>query len=191
LINYKELQDLELMEEIARYDSRALEELYNRYAPLLFTLIKKIAPDEKTAEYILVEVFSIIWRKIHRFDFRAGNVYTWLVTLARNRAVDSVRRNRNSEITREFYDDEYEDFHILPYLSPEIDSLDFETAMKLKPKIETALSKLTDAQKYVIHLAYYDGFTLDEISKKLNIPVNTVRSKVLTALTNLKDNLLG
>ena len=191
MINYKELQDLELMEEIARYDSRALEELYNRYAPLLFTLIKKIAPDEKTAEYILVEVFSIIWRKIHRFDFRAGNVYTWLVTLARNRAVDSVRRNRNSEITREFYDDEYEDFHILPYLSPEIDSLDFETAMKLKPKIETALSKLTDAQKYVIHLAYYDGFTLDEISKKLNIPVNTVRSKVLTALTNLKDNLLG
>jgi RNA polymerase sigma-70 factor, ECF subfamily len=190
LSKFKEQSDLELMQEIARFESRALEELYDRYSPLLYTVIKKIAPDQDTADKILVEVFVIIWRKIAKFDFARGNVYTWLVTLTRNKAVDTLRRERNAGQTVQLYDDDYEDYFILPSFEPKMDLLDYKTAFTIKPKIEKALAKLTDTQKYVLHLAYYEGYTIDEIADKLNVPIGTVRSKVMTALHSLRDFLV-
>jgi len=190
LSKFKDLSDLELMQEIAKFESRALEELYDRYSPLLYTIIKKISPDQATAEQILVEVFVIIWRKINHFNFRSGSVYSWLVTLARNLAVDTLRRERASANTREIYDDAYEDYFILPTFPDQMDSLDLKTALSLKPKIEKSLTKLTDTQKYVLHLAYYEGYTIDEIADKLNVPVETVRSKVMNALHSLRDFLV-
>lgn len=187
---FKDLSDLELMQEIAKFESRALEELYDRYSPLLYTIIKKISPDQATAEQILIEVFVIIWRKINHFNFRSGSVYSWLVTLARNLAVDTLRRERASANTREIYDDAYEDYFILPTFPEQMDSLDLKTALSLKPKIEKSLTKLTDTQKYVLHLAYYEGYTIDEIADKLNVPVETVRSKVMNALHSLRDFLV-
>lgn len=184
---FSELTDLELMHEISRFESRALEELYDRYSPLLYTVIKKIAPDPANAEQILVEVFIIIWRKIHKFHFATGNVFSWLVTLARNKAVDMLRRERAAGTTSQFYDDDYEDYFIIPTFTNDMDSLDFNTAVSLRPKIEKALSKLTDTQKYVLHLAYYEGYSIDEIADKLNVPIETVRSKIVTALLSLKD----
>ncbi|MCX7798098.1 MAG: sigma-70 family RNA polymerase sigma factor [Melioribacter sp.] len=186
---FKELTDFELMREIANFESRALEELYDRYSPLLYTLIKKIVPDEVTAEKVLVDVFVIVWRKTYKFNFSHGNVYSWLVTLARNKAVDVVRRNRHSLSASQIYDEDYEDYFIIPTFPPDMDSLDLNTAISLKPKIERALTKLTDTQKYVLHLAYYEGYTIDEIAEKLNIPIETVRNKVMNALHNFRDNL--
>ncbi len=188
---FKELSDLELMQEITKFESRALEELYERYSPLLYTIIKKIAPDQATAEQILIEVFVIIWRKINKFDFHSANVFSWLITLTRNKAIDSVRRERAASNTVQFYDDEYEDYFILPAFPKDIDGLDFNTAFTIKPKIEQALSKLTDTQKYVLHLAYYEGYDVDEIADKLNVPVETVRGKIMTALQSLRDYLVG
>lgn len=187
---FKNLTDIELMREIANFESRALEELYDRYSPLLFTIIKKIAPDISTAEKILVDVFVIVWRKTSKFDFNHGNVYSWLVTLARNKAVDTLRRGRHSLSTTQVYDEDYEDYFIIPTFPSDMDSLDLNTALSLKPKIERALSKLTDTQKYVLHLAYYEGYTIDEIADKLNVPIETVRSKVMNALHNFRDNLI-
>lgn len=187
---FKDLSDLELMNEIARFESRALEELYDRYSPLLFTIIKKIAPSQIVAEDILTEVFVIVWRKVSKFNFDTGNVYTWLVTLARNKAIDSLRRERNENKSTNLYDDEYEDYFIIPTLDKSLDSLDLKTAIAIKPKIERALSKLTDTQKYVLHLAYYEGFTIEEISEKLNVPLETVRMKVMNALHSLREFLV-
>lgn len=187
---YSNLNDNELFKKIAKYDSRALEELYDRYSPLLYTLIKKISPDTITAENILVEVFAIVWRKIDQYDFNADSPYTWLITLARNRAVDSLRRSRSAADTSH-YNDEYEDYFVMPTLSEKIDSLDLPTAAKIRPSMENALAKLTDTNKYIIHQAYYEGYTLKEIAAKLNIPVETVRKKILTAVSTLKNNLLS
>lgn len=187
---FKELTDIELMHEISRFESRALEELYDRYSSLLYTVIKKISPDQVIAEQILVEVFVIIWRKISKFDFKTGNVFSWLITLARNKAVDTLRRERIPNSTMELYNDDYEDYYVLPTFTAEMDSLDYNTAFTIKPKIEKSLGKLTDTQKYVLHLAYYEGFTIDEVADKLNVPVETVRGKVMTALHSLRDYLI-
>ena len=178
------------MQEIASFESRALEELYDRYSQLLYTIIKKIAPNNTTAEQVLIDVFVIVWRKAGNPDSKTYNVFSWLVTLARNKAVDSLRRGRSAATTLQAYNDEYEDYFILPTFSPDMDSLDFNTAFSLKPKIEKALAKLTDTQKYVLHLAYYEGYTIDEIADKLNVPIDTVRNKVMTALLSLRDHLV-
>lgn len=178
------------MKEIANFESRALEELYDRYSSLLYTIIKKIAPDKTSAEQILADVFVIIWRKAGNPEFKTENVFSWLVTLARNKAVDSIRRARSAKGTTQVYEDIYEDYFIVPTFPDDIDTLDYNTAFSLQPKIEKALSKLTDTQKYVLHLAYYEGFTIDEIADKLNVPLETVRNKIMTALYSLRDHLV-
>ena len=100
-------------------------------------------------------------------------------------------RSRMATEELENYTDEYEEFYILPVLDKRMDNLDYATAIALQPKMEKALSKLTDAQRYVIGLAWYEGYTINQISGQLNIPVETVRNKVMTALNNLKENLLA
>jgi RNA polymerase sigma-70 factor (ECF subfamily) len=190
LKTYSIQTDLELFRKISAYDSRALETLYDRYSPILFTLIKRIVVEEAIAGEILTEVFAIVWRKIERFDFSTGNVYAWLILLSRNKAVDYLRRNRSKDPLSEEYTDEYENAFIIPHLSKGIDQLDLESALNVKNNVETALNKLTDAQKYVIYLAFYEGFSQASIAGKLNIPLPTVKSKIQIALGNLKDNLI-
>lgn len=181
--------DSELMQRVHANDSKALEALYNRYSSLLYTLIKKIVVDEEVAKDVLSDVFVIIWRKIDLFDFNSNNVYTWIVTTTRNKAVDTIRRVRNSS-EMEPYTDEYENKNIIPKFSHIIDPLDLESANNIKDGIEAALNKLTDAQRFVIYLAYYEGLTQKEIAERLKIPVSTIKSKIKIALGNLKDNLI-
>lgn len=188
--NYSTLSDSELMQRVSGSDSRALEVLYNRYAPILYTIIKKIIGDSLRAEEILSEVFVIIWRKINYYDMKSNNPYCWLITVTRNKAIDSLRRSRMQAGEEIEYNDEYENYFIIPRLSPQIDELDLKTALSIQNNIEEALHKLTDAQQYVIYLAYYEGLTQNQIAQKLKIPPQTVKSKIRLALTNLKDNLL-
>lgn len=186
--NYEEETDIEVFERIVKYDSKALEELYVRYSPILYSLIKKIVKDIKESEEILLDVFTTVWRKIDLFNFKTGNVYTWLITLTRNMAVDYKKGKRENSSD---FNVQSKDFYIFPLLDPSIDSLSLESAMKIKPEISAALANLTEAQKYVLLLAYYEGFTLDQIAENLNIPVPTVRTKIALALNKLKENLLG
>ena len=177
------LTDAEIMQKVAGYDSKALEQLYDRYAPILYTLIKKIIPEKETSEEVLSEVFVIVWRQIDQFDFEKNNVYTWLLTLARNKAIDVLNRNSGKQLPD--YSDEYEKENILPKLSPEIEPLELQDVMNKKDMLVKALGSLTDAQKYVLELSYYGGMDQEEIAAKLNIPAVTVKSKLQVAFGNL------
>ena len=178
------LTDAELMLKVAGDDSTALEELYERYSPLLFTLIDKILGNKELAEEVLADVFVIIWRKIEKFDFKTNNVYTWIILLARNKAIDALNRKALSGTFPE-YDDNYEDEKILPHLSKVIEPLDLSKIMENSETIISALNNLTDAQKYVVDLAYYNGLKETDIAKKLNIPLPTVKSKIQVTLGSL------
>lgn len=184
-----ELTDIELMRKIAAKDSKSLEILYDRYSPLLYTLIHKIVRSREVAEEILADVFLIIWKKYYTFDLSNENVYSWLISLARNKAVDAKRRMYGKLV--EEYNENYEDDKIIPSLSKEIDPLDLNTALEIRPNIDTAFQSLTDAQRYVLNLAYYEGLSETEIAERLNIPVQTVKSKIRIALTNLKNLVKG
>jgi len=183
----KSLTDAELMLRIAGYDSKALEQLYDRYTPLLYTLISRIIPDKETAEEVLSEIFVIIWRQIDQIDFKNINIYTWMVTLVRNKAIDV--KNRNMRKVTEEYTEDYEKEKILPKLSREIESVELEDVLEMKGKIEGAIKSLTDAQRYVMELSYYEGVDEIGIAEKLKIPSSTVKSKLQVAIGNLMKKI--
>ena len=187
---YADLSDIQLMELVKKRDKSALIELYRRYSELLFALANKITGNDELSSAILEKVFLITWNKIDFYFKGAQNPYAWFVTLTRNSAVDSARRNRGLLSETSEYTEEYENRFIIPRLKEPMDPLELKVAEKIKPKFKDSLDRLTDAQKYVLHLAYYDGYTINEIAEKLRIPVQTVRNKIKTAIYNLRDNLL-
>jgi RNA polymerase sigma-70 factor (ECF subfamily) len=178
LVSINPLTDGELLSNAAMQDMQAFEQLYARYSSVLYSLIKKIVTDKETAENILIEVFLIIWKRIE--DFEKDNVFTSLVLLARNKAIDSLKRQRgNSELAD--YDEDYERFSILPNLSNKIKPLKLQDAQKIKYEIGEMIKGLTDAQRYVLSLFYFEGLVETEISLKLKIPLSTVKSKLQVA----------
>jgi RNA polymerase sigma-70 factor (ECF subfamily) len=179
--------EIQTMQKIIDSDAAALEELYDRYSQILYTLIHKIVEDIAVAEELLVAVFLLVWKKGKRFDLSTNNLYTWLVRLAYNKAIDRKKRETAPDSLPE-YTDEYEERFIIPILGKTIESKDLESAMAVKPKFEDAMNKLTETQKYVINLAYYEAKTQTDIAYQLNIPLPTVKSKVQVAMSNLKHN---
>jgi RNA polymerase sigma-70 factor (ECF subfamily) len=181
--------DYELLKKVTGKDKKALETLYSRYSSIIFPLLIKILKNEKMAEEALVDIFVLIWRRAASFNFKNENVYAWIVTIARNKAIDILRRTSEAG-TIEEYNDDYENKFILPELSTSIMTMDSASALELSPNITDAFNNLTDAQKYVIELAYFDGLTENEIADRLNIPKSTVQSKIKIALNNLNEHLL-
>ncbi len=176
--------EIELMQRIFESDFDALKVLYGKYSPLLYTFVKKIFKDERVSEEILIDIFSVVEKRINYFDFNTQNSFTWLITIARNKVVYELRIKRGFTGISPEHHDEY----IIPKLSHLTEPLDIDKAFELKNNIETALNKLTDAQQYVIYLAFYEGYTQEEISDKLKIPLSTVKSKIKTSLINLNEN---
>jgi RNA polymerase sigma-70 factor (ECF subfamily) len=181
------MTDSEIMLKIAGYDSKALELLYERYAPILYTLIKRILVEKEISEEVLSEVFVMVWRHIDEFDFTTNNVYTWLITLTRNKAIDSKKRQEGEEM--EEYNEEYEKERILPKLSGEIEAMELSEVEERRERIEGAIKSLTEAQRYVMELSYYEGMDENGIAKKLKIPVSTVKSKLQLAIGNLMQKI--
>jgi RNA polymerase sigma-70 factor (ECF subfamily) len=182
-----DLTDIELIQRITNRDSKALENLYDRYSPVLYTLVKRIVVDKETSEEILADLFVIIWQKSSMFDINTGNLYSWLINLSRNKALDFIRREKGL-ITDE-YNEEYENTVILPNISTIIPSNDLDKTFSSREKIYSAVHNLTEAQQYVLSLAYYDGLSESEIAAKLNIPLLTVKSKIRVALNTVKEIL--
>jgi len=189
LAENSKISDSELMLKVAGYDSKALEQLYDRYSPILYTLIKRIVNDEEVAKEVLSDVFVIIWKKIDQFDFKTNNVYTWLITIARNKAIDTLNRSLHKEGIED-YTDKYEEEKILPKLSNSINPLNLEQILNNGEKVKDIINSLTEAQRYVLELSYYEGLNEKEIAEKLKIPLPTVKSKLQLALGILQQKLV-
>jgi len=189
-VELKNYSDVKLIELTSKNNILGLEELYKRYSKVLFTLISKICTEPVLAEQVLKQVFIIIFNKAKHFPIESDNVYSWILLLARNRAVDSLRRNRTSESIEISYDDAFENKYILPTLSKYVDGLDIETAIRIANDMYSAYYKLTDMQRRVIELAFYEGFSINEIALNLKLPVEAIRSKIMISVFTLRDKLM-
>jgi RNA polymerase sigma-70 factor (ECF subfamily) len=188
LANNDFITDEELLLQIRRNDSSALELLYDRYSPLLFTFIKKIVGDKETAESVLSDVFFIVWKWAEHFDFVIYNAYTWMVILARIKAIDTLKRKNNAFDLPE-YNDEYEIRNILPILSPEIETLELQSTLQMRKKVSDVINSLSDEQMYMLSLAFYEGLDDKTIAGKVNIPVSSVKLKLQLIMEILMDKL--
>ena len=175
--------DVELLKAIAARDEAALAQLYDRYRTILFGLLMRILNNREEAEDVLQETFLQVWRKAADFDESRGRPFTWLVTLARSRAIDRLRTLASRERVAEAGARE---------VSEEIsDAATDALRSEQRGLVSDALAKLPYEQKRPIMLAYFDGLTQSEIAMRLGAPLGTVKTRMRTGMIRLRELLAG
>ena len=178
--------EIRLMKRIQQREADALEELYDLYHRLLFGLVLSIVKKREEAEDVLQEVFVKIWNKADSFDAESGNPYGWIVTIARNQAIDRIR-------SKGYKTQEKQSVSIHePLFSLEGDQYDpMETTIfsDRAELVHKALGQIPEKQCEVIKIAYYKGLTQSEISEYLDIPLGTVKSRTRQGMKKLKNIL--
>jgi RNA polymerase sigma-70 factor (ECF subfamily) len=170
----------ELVAMLQHRNDRAFSYLYENYSGALYGIINSIVPQKETANDVLQEVFVNIWRKIGSYDPAKGKLFTWMLNVARNAAIDKIRSKA--------YQDSLKNQSFPENVDTGIGSA--ITAPKTSDiGLKKILTKLKDEQRILIDLSYFQGFTHEEIAKALNIPLGTVKTRIRTALTLLKTML--
>jgi RNA polymerase sigma factor (sigma-70 family) len=173
------LSDEALVALVARSDETALAELYDRFGRVAYGLARRILRDDSLAEDAVQEAFLAAWRSAPRFVPERAKASTWLLTLVHRRAVDLVRREE-----RRRAESLAEDVESAGGATDEAVWLRFE-----RERVQDALKRLPDQQREALELAYYGGFTQSELADRLGQPVGTIKSRMFTGLSRLRDLL--
>lgn len=150
--------------------------LYDNYAGALLTIIRNIVSDEELANDVLQEVFVKVWKQIESYDSTKGRLFTWMLNIARNASIDTIRSKgyQNSQQNRELTEDVY----IAGGTSEiRIDQIG----------LRKVVHSLKQEYKVLVELSYFQGYTQDEIAKMLGIPLGTVKTRLRTALIQLRE----
>jgi RNA polymerase sigma-70 factor (ECF subfamily) len=182
----RSVQQIELMKRIRAKDEQALEELYDTYKHLLLGMIISILKSREVAEDLLQEVFVKIWKKAHTFDENRGNVYSWIVTLTRNKAIDHMRSKGYKTQQKASQNVDAPEFTLEGNKSNPLETTIFSDRTEL---VKQALKEIAQNQSEVLKIAYYRGMTQSDISNYLNIPLGTVKSRMRQGIIKLKDIL--
>jgi RNA polymerase sigma-70 factor (ECF subfamily) len=175
--------DATLMQQLLRRDVNAFEELYERHSRIVYSLVLRILRQGTTAEEVVQDVFLQLWRNSARYDLSRPFV-PWLLTLARNRALDHLRLKSERQRRRE---EQTEEFPQIATAPPE-----YEKALDEKRRAErvrSLMGSLPAAQKKAIELAYFEGLSHSEIAASLQEPLGTVKSWIRNGLLRLKEGL--
>ncbi|WP_411344908.1 RNA polymerase sigma factor [Paenibacillus sp. WLX1005] len=178
------LDDKELMRRIARKDTEALEEVYDRYERAVYAFAYRIVHDTMAAEEVVQELFLRVWNHAERYDRGQGKLSTWMFTIARNIAVDMLRR-KSSRAAADAVGDEV--LQVLPDTGTDVEQ---EVTMNWeRERIREAMMELREEQQQVIESIYFQGLTQHEVSEKFSIPLGTVKSRVRLAIRQLHGKL--
>lgn len=177
--------DSELMFRIAGHDQDALEELYNRYSSLVYTICHRICGDFAESQAVTTEVFWEIWQNAGKFDPQRGRFRTYLAMMSRSRAIDRCR-SADGRASRTHQS-------IETVAAIEMDhsgdpSSDFQK-IEDRDLVRGALAGLEEDQRNFLTLAFFDGLTHREIAEAVNAPLGTVKSKIRKGLQQLKMSL--
>lgn len=180
------LEDLDraVLLRVSNGELRALEELYERYSAMAFSLASRITRDPTVAEDVVQDAFLGAWRHADRYLAARGSVRTWLLSIVHHRAVDAVRRRRRADELPDS-DAAVPSQLILADLWPEVAGrLDAQA-------IALALATLSAVQREAIELAYYGGLTQTEIAERTQAPLGTVKSRMRLGLLAMRRALGG
>ncbi|MDX1638804.1 MAG: sigma-70 family RNA polymerase sigma factor [Balneolaceae bacterium] len=175
-----------LIKRIKAGDTTALEALYDLYKSLLFGMIISIVNNREEAEDLLQEVFMNIWEKAHTFDGERGNVYSWIVTLTRNRAIDRLRSKGYKTQQKTATTVNKPGFSLQ---GDQYDPLETTIISDRAELVQQALEQIPEKQREVIKVAYYGGMTQSEIAEHLDIPLGTVKTRTRQGMIKLKTLL--
>jgi len=175
--------DAALVRRLLQRDVSAFEELYDRHSRIVFALIQRILQQASTSEEVVQDVFLALWRNATQYDQSRGPFVPWLLTLARNRALDQLRLKSERQRRREEQTEE---------LPPAVTMPDFEGSLdeqRRAKRVRELMASLNPQQKRAIELAYFEGLSHSEIANALKEPLGTVKSWIRNGLLRLKEGL--
>lgn len=166
-------EEYELITALRKKDEQAFSYLYDNYSGALYGVIKQIVNDADLSNDVLQETFVNIWRRMETYDESKGRLFTWMLNIARNAAIDKVRSKGFQQSQREIpLDGEV----VQPSVRPGFDDYG----------LKKLILKLKDEQRLLIDLSYFQGYTHEQIAKALHIPLGTMKTRIRSALIQLK-----
>jgi len=175
--------DATLVVQLLHRDVSAFEQLYDRHSRIVYALVLRILQQASTAEEVVQDVFLQLWRNAGQYQSDRGPFVPWLLTLARNRALDHLRLKSERQRRREDQADE------LPAIAK---TPEYEKALDEKRRAErvrSLIGTLSAPQKKAIEMAYFEGLSHSEIANALQEPLGTVKSWIRNGLLRLKEGL--
>ena len=173
----------DLARRLQSRDAGAMGELYDRYGRLVYSLILRIVRNSAAAEDLVQETFLRVWNRMQGFDQERGALGPWVLTVARNRAIDYLRSADGRMSAGSLELDRLE--HPGQFCNFEDQAMSLDRARRLKDAFE----KLTPNQKTVVELAYYEGLSQAEMAERLQQPLGTVKTWIRSALKVLREQL--
>jgi RNA polymerase sigma-70 factor (ECF subfamily) len=183
-----ESADEELVRRVGLGDTAALEALYGRYARVVYSFAVRIVSDGPTAEEILQEAFVRTWSQAGTFRTVRGNYASWLLSITHNLAIDELRRRQR----RPQRVDAIDGNDVLYGLVDEATNVEEAAeAGALRERVAEALSRLPEAQRVAVELAFFKGMSQREIAAYLDEPLGTIKTRLRLGMQKLKDALVA
>jgi RNA polymerase sigma-70 factor (ECF subfamily) len=178
--------DEQLILKIAQGDRSAFNTLYDRFSTPIYSLALKMLANEAEAQDLLQEVFLSVWNKAGSFRADRGSAFSWVVTQMRNRAIDRIRaRRRHGELLEANAPD------LEPTGSATPSSAENCEISERAREVRSAMGQLSDDQRQVLRLAFFEGLTQTEIAEKLEEPLGTVKARAHRGMARLRTILKG
>lgn len=173
------LSEEDLVSMLRQKSKPALEYLYDRYSGSLYGVIIKVVGQDTLAEEVLQDTFMKVWNKIGDYDKQKGRLFTWMLNIARNLAIDKIRSKEFSQIAKTNYG--FQNVHIVDNSkgNVEVDGIG----------MDKVLDQLPPEQKQLVDMMYFQGYSQSDISEELNIPLGTVKTRVRSAMIKLRQLL--
>ena len=171
------------IEQIAAGDQSALAQFYELTNRLAFGLILRILGDQSTAEEVLLDVYTQVWRQADNYRRERGTPLAWLTTIARTRALDRLRSGRQEMQRKESLD------AVADVRSRVADPEETAATSEHQRLVRRALAALTSEQRQVLELAYFSGMSQSEIAAYLGQPLGTVKTRTRLGMLKLKEML--
>lgn len=176
--------DERLVNTLVAGDSRALGMLWDRHARPAYSLALRMLRDPGWAEEVVQDVFLRLWRDPHAYDPSRGDLRRWLLTVTHHAAVDGLRGRRGSARARDAGPEPLEGMY-----HEEEDPADTAWANLRAERVRAAISELPSAQREVIELAYFEGWSQSEVAKNTGLPLGTVKSRLRMGMKKLRASL--
>ena len=173
--------DIQALQRAQAGDIRWLEELFDRYTPLLYPVALRILRSSADAEDVLQETWLQVWKRAATYDPRRGTVAAWLLTVVRSRALDRYRSMGSRARAEAKVDPE-------PVTPPE-DPTRAAAQAQLGERVRNAMAMLTPQQRQALEIAYFEGLSQSEVAERLNTPLGTVKSWTRQGLMRLRELL--
>jgi len=173
-----------LMERIKGRDESALAELYRRHVPMLRSVVARVTNNEGDIDDLVQEIFVELWNRAESYSEQKGKALGWIVTLARRRAIDKLRKKQAYMRAQE---------HLLhePLSWAHHDSVEDVSSSELSGIFKRLFSQLPDAQREALHLSYYCGMSQREIAAHTGVPLGTIKTRLELAMRKIRAAILA